>query len=122
MLHHSNKVTDLKPFMAALWPELLAGAAWWAWGDIDVLWGDLPRYLALAPPRGSFVCPLLPNPWGAATWGPFTAWRIAHNTTELFREWMNETSKILCHDILATLHNHNSDHHFPDESIATVTI
>lgn len=86
LLHHSNKVTDLKPFMAALWPELLAGAAWWAWGDIDVLWGDLPRYLALAPPRGSFVCPLLPNPWGAATWGPFTAWRIAHNTTELFRE------------------------------------
>jgi hypothetical protein len=42
--------------------------------------------------------------------------------TELFREWMNETSMILCHDILATLHNHNSDHHFPDESIATVTI
>ena len=30
LLHHNIKITDLKPFIGALWSELLDGHTWWA--------------------------------------------------------------------------------------------
>ena len=85
LIYHMSKVNDIKPFMAVLFPELITGATWWAWADIDIIWGDMPRFLDAAPESASFLCPLHPNPWGVMTWGPFTAWRISHNTTDVFR-------------------------------------
>ena len=67
LIHHMSKVNDMKPFLAVLFSELIAGATWWAWADIDVVWGDIPRFLDAAPEGASFLCPLYPNPWGVMT-------------------------------------------------------
>jgi hypothetical protein len=42
------KANDIKPFAAHLYPELLGRHAWWAWADLDMLFGDLLKYLNLA--------------------------------------------------------------------------
>lgn len=85
LIHHEWKPNDMKPFAAFLFPELVSGHRWWAWSDVDVLFGPLLPALSRAAPAVSVVCPLAPNPWGVASWGPFTAFRVSHNTSELFR-------------------------------------
>lgn len=42
------KANDVKPFMAYLFPDLLRGHTWWAWADIDVIFGDILKFLNLA--------------------------------------------------------------------------
>ena len=42
------KGNDIKPFAAHLYPELLGGHPWWAWADLDVVFGDLLKFLNLA--------------------------------------------------------------------------
>ena len=104
------KANDLKPLLPELFPQYMTGCDWWAWADMDVIFGDLLKYMtdALEQPaccrglrrkknvywrsdacpcawdeRVSVVTPLHPNPWRKATWGPFTAFRKRH--VHLFR-------------------------------------
>ncbi len=39
------KICELKPLMAFLFPELVKGFKYWAYGDIDLIYGNLPRFL-----------------------------------------------------------------------------
>ena len=83
-VHHAQKVNDYKPFLAALYPELIGNASWWAWSDADLLFGDLMKYIDLAEPAtASVVCPLYPNPWQAASWGPLTAFRLLSESSHV---------------------------------------
>ena len=45
------KANDYKPFAPALYPHLLGKSAWWAWGDLDVVFGDLGRFMQMAMAR-----------------------------------------------------------------------
>jgi hypothetical protein len=45
------KANDIKPFAPALYPEHVAGHEWWAWADLDMVFGDLLRFMALAMQR-----------------------------------------------------------------------
>ena len=39
------KANDIKPIIADMYPQYVEGHEWWAWADIDVIFGDLLRYL-----------------------------------------------------------------------------
>ena len=45
------KANDYKPLLPALYPHLVAGHEWWAWSDLDVVFGDLLKFIALAEPH-----------------------------------------------------------------------
>ena len=45
------KGNDIKPAAPALYPHLVAGYEWWAWADLDVVFGDLLRFMDLAARR-----------------------------------------------------------------------
>ena len=45
---NTYKANDIKPLLPALFPRLIEGHAWWAWADLDMVFGDLLRYLRLA--------------------------------------------------------------------------
>jgi len=58
------KANDIKPTAAALYPQHVAGQEWWAWSDLDVVFGDLIKFLDLASTRPaccSGPVPLRPN-------------------------------------------------------------
>lgn len=40
-LNYAYKLCDLKPALAAIFPELVEGYDFWGWGDFDVIWGDI---------------------------------------------------------------------------------
>ena len=42
------KANDVKPLLPTLYPELAAGYEWWAWADLDVVFGDLLAFLGRA--------------------------------------------------------------------------
>lgn len=39
------KMCELKPLMAFLFPEFVKDFKYWAYGDIDIIYGNLPRFL-----------------------------------------------------------------------------
>lgn len=39
------KVCDFRPAFAELFPEVVAGHAFWGWGDIDVVYGNIQRFV-----------------------------------------------------------------------------
>lgn len=39
------KANDIKPLAPSLYPELVAGYEWWAWADLDVVFGDLLKHM-----------------------------------------------------------------------------
>ena len=45
------KANDYKPLLPALYPSLVEGYEWWAWSDLDVIFGDLLKFLAIAEPH-----------------------------------------------------------------------
>ena len=45
------KANDIKPLAAELYPHLAAGYEWWAWADLDVVFGDLLKFLRQASTR-----------------------------------------------------------------------
>lgn len=45
------KANDIKPLLPALYPDAVTGYRWWGWADLDVVFGDLRKYVALATPR-----------------------------------------------------------------------
>mmetsp|Transcript_10941 Transcript_10941/g.35942 ORF Transcript_10941/g.35942 Transcript_10941/m.35942 type:complete len:419 (+) Transcript_10941:129-1385(+) len=56
------KANDIKPFAPALFPRHLAGREWWAWADLDVVFGDLLTFLhAAATKPACCKVPLQPN-------------------------------------------------------------
>lgn len=65
----TNKASDTRPFLGALFEREVRAYDWWAWADFDVLFGHL-----VPPPAASdsVWTPVCPNPIGLATWGPFT--------------------------------------------------
>jgi hypothetical protein len=42
---HYAKGNDIKPLAAELYPHRVAGHDWWAWSDLDVVFGDLLRWM-----------------------------------------------------------------------------
>ncbi|EOD03894.1 hypothetical protein EMIHUDRAFT_221679 [Emiliania huxleyi CCMP1516] len=95
LYNDTYKANDIKPFLPHLYSHLLQGQDWWAWADLDVIFGDLLKYLTLAmrapaccvgPERcigrsasaeANVVCPFFPNPPASKAWGPFTAFSTA---------------------------------------------
>ena len=45
------KANDIKPLLAELYPALVRGHEWWAWADLDVVFGDLLKFIRLAEPK-----------------------------------------------------------------------
>lgn len=45
------KANDIKPLAPALYAHHLAGHEWWAWADLDVVFGDLVKFLSFASRR-----------------------------------------------------------------------
>ena len=45
------KANDIKPLAADLYPRRVAGYEWWAWADLDVVFGDLLGHMQLASAR-----------------------------------------------------------------------
>ncbi len=73
------KANDLKPLLPVLLPHAMsAGHEWWGWTDLDVIFGDLLKYLELATARTvkkqppNVMTPFFPNPWRKMCWGPLT--------------------------------------------------
>ena len=46
------KANDIKPLAAEMYPQHVRGFEWWAWADLDVLFGDLLKFM-----RRSFARP-----------------------------------------------------------------
>ena len=69
----TNKISDTRPFLAALFEDHVRAHDWWAWADLDVMFGSIR-----APHAGptSIWNPVCPNPIGLTTWGPFTAFPV----------------------------------------------
>eukprot|EP00967_Tisochrysis_lutea_P096666 scaffold141727_cov32-Tisochrysis_lutea.AAC.2 len=42
------KANDIKPLVPALFPQLLEGHDWWAWADLDVVFGNLLKFMDFA--------------------------------------------------------------------------
>lgn len=45
------KANDIKPLAPDLYPHHAAGYEWWAWADLDVIFGDLLKFLRRAQTR-----------------------------------------------------------------------
>ena len=45
------KANDIKPLLAELYPALVRGYEWWAWADLDVIFGDVLKFIRLAEPK-----------------------------------------------------------------------
>ncbi|KAL1504532.1 hypothetical protein AB1Y20_010934 [Prymnesium parvum] len=45
------KANDIKPVAAELYPHLAAAHEWWAWADLDVVFGDLLKFVEAAQAR-----------------------------------------------------------------------
>ena len=45
------KANDIKPVLPALYPALVSGYTWWAWADLDVVFGDLLGFFERAEPN-----------------------------------------------------------------------
>lgn len=70
----SNKISDTRPFMGALFGDIASRYEWWGWMDFDVVLGRVT--LPLSAQSGAIWSPIcLRNPVGLRTWGPFTAFR-----------------------------------------------
>ena len=48
---NTYKANDIKPLLPELYPEAVRGYEWWGWADLDVVFGDLLKFLTLAQPR-----------------------------------------------------------------------
>ena len=48
---NTYKANDIKPFLPALYPSAFTGYDWWGWADLDVVFGDLLKFLRLAEPH-----------------------------------------------------------------------
>ena len=48
---HPYKANDIKPLAPTLYPHLAAGYEWWAWADLDVIFGDLLKFMRRAAER-----------------------------------------------------------------------
>ena len=86
-----NKVPDTRPFLGALFARTSRRYRWWAWADMDVIWGQLTRFLLLNSTTHDVITPMYPNDWSLRSWGPFTAFRVSakdydHRTTN--RPWL----------------------------------
>lgn len=57
------KANDIKPLAADLYPHLAAGHEWWAWADLDVIFGDLLFFLDAAI-RSPACCKVPLRSWG----------------------------------------------------------
>ena len=53
---HYNKGNDIKPLAAELYPQHTAGHEWWAWSDLDVVFGDLLKWMRLATDERHAAC------------------------------------------------------------------
>lgn len=67
----NNKISDSRPLLGAALASITRHFDWWAWMDIDVVFGDIAF---LASSREAF-CPLWPNAFHLSTWGAFTAFK-----------------------------------------------
>jgi len=57
-----GKANDIKPLVATLFPEHVAGHEWWAWSDLDVIFGDILHFFGRAAQRPACCrVPLRPN-------------------------------------------------------------
>ena len=57
-----GKANDVKPLAAVLYPQHVAGHEWWAWSDLDVVFGDLLKFFRRAAERPACCrVPLRPN-------------------------------------------------------------
>jgi hypothetical protein len=45
---NTYKANDIKPLLPALYPEAIRGYEWWGWADLDVIFGDLLKFVELA--------------------------------------------------------------------------
>ena len=48
---NTYKANDIKPLLPALYPSAFEGYEWWGWADLDVVFGNLLKFLALAEPH-----------------------------------------------------------------------
>ena len=48
---NTYKANDIKPLLPALYPDAVRGYEWWGWADLDVVFGDLLKFVSLAEPR-----------------------------------------------------------------------
>jgi hypothetical protein len=53
---HYNKGNDIKPLAAELYPQLADGHEWWAWSDLDVVFGDLLKWMGQATLNRHAAC------------------------------------------------------------------
>jgi hypothetical protein len=80
------KVVDLKPFFAYLFPHVVEGYDWWGHIDNDMLLGNVRHFVTTEMLRNyDVISPLLPQDDMLRTWGPFTLYKNANTTNQLFR-------------------------------------
>ena len=53
-----NKVPDTRPFLGALFARTSRRYRWWAWADMDVIWGQLTRFLLLNSTTHDVISPI----------------------------------------------------------------
>ncbi|EOD24145.1 hypothetical protein EMIHUDRAFT_116121 [Emiliania huxleyi CCMP1516] len=53
---HYSKGNDMKPLAAELYPQHTAGHEWWAWSDLDVVFGDLLSWMDRATRNEHAAC------------------------------------------------------------------
>jgi hypothetical protein len=85
----SYKVIDVKPLYGLLFQRYLAGYDFWAYGDSDMLIGNVSRFLTSELLDNYDVLSGVPPdpkaPW-KRTWGPLTVMRNTPMVNELFKK------------------------------------
>ena len=69
--NQNNKISDSRPLLGAAFESITNAYDWWAWMDIDVIFG----HIDILPSAREVFCPLMPNGLPLSTWGAFTAFK-----------------------------------------------
>ena len=48
---NTYKANDIKPLLPRLYPDVVRSYEWWGWADLDVVFGDVLKFLARAEPH-----------------------------------------------------------------------
>ena len=79
------KINDFKSLFAHLFPEEVQGYDWWGHVDNDLVLGDVRRFITKEMPTNyDVITPFVQENKMIKTWGPFTLYRNANVTNQLF--------------------------------------
>jgi hypothetical protein len=81
-LPFTRKLCDYKPAYGALFSDYVRGSSYWGHVDLDIVWGNIAKYLREPLSRGIRMI----SSDGRRISGPFTIYENSRDVVQLFRE------------------------------------